>query len=254
MRDAIAQKYGISGRTIDEWTRRARNEGDLTRRPGSGVERSVYTDDFVKLLEELALTWEYHFSYAAIAERLKEETGQGSVGTVWEIMRAEKWQRITQVCRPTLTEDQRRARHEFAKLWWELNWHDPKVLIVHVDEKQFYAYRIGKVLYVPPGLEPPIQHVASKTQIPHVRTCAARLGTYFTDAQVMFIAAVGAPIPGFDGAVGIWPVGEHETVKNNSKYFSKGDKRFKSVNMTREIFINMLKTLIVPAVLKKAPK
>jgi len=70
----------------------------------------------------------------------------------------------------------------------------------------------------------------------------------------MFLAAVGAPIPGFDGAVGIWPVGEHEVAKRKSKYFAKGDKRFRSTTMNRNSFIDMVKTHVVPAVLAKAPK
>ena len=104
-----------------------------------------------------------------MAEALVREKGLGSVGSVWHIMQEEKWTRVKQVCRPTLTEEQRRARHAFAKKWHDLNWHDPKVAIIHVDEKQFYSARVGKVLYVPPGVAPPIQHLASKTQIPHVR-------------------------------------------------------------------------------------
>jgi hypothetical protein len=70
----------------------------------------------------------------------------------------------------------------------------------------------------------------------------------------MFGAAVGAPIPGFDGAVGIWPLGEYEIVKNNSKYFSKGDERFVPVNVNRNNFVETLKTKVVPSILAKAPK
>jgi hypothetical protein len=41
-RDAIAERYGIIGRTTDEWARRTNSEGDLTRHRASGAERSVY--------------------------------------------------------------------------------------------------------------------------------------------------------------------------------------------------------------------
>jgi len=129
-------------------------------------------------MEKVAAEWNYHFTYEVMAEKVKEVTGAGSVGTIWRIIREEEWARVRQVCRPTLTEEQMRARLVFAIMWCDLNWHDPTVLIVHIDEKMFYAFRTGKVLYVPPGVEPPIQHVSSKTQIPHVSsTCYAGLTT-----------------------------------------------------------------------------
>jgi len=48
---------------------------------------------------------------------------------------------------------------------------------VHIDEKNFYAFKTKKVLYMPPGVEPPAQEVQSKTKIP----------------SVMFLAAIGYP-------------------------------------------------------------
>ena len=71
--------------------------------------------------------------------------------------------------------------HEEARLQWvsdrdnksALFGHGTDVVHVHIDEKCFYALKLVKMLYYPPGVTPEPQRVTSKTQIPSVMFLAA---------------------------------------------------------------------------------
>jgi hypothetical protein len=48
-----------------------------------------------------------------------------------------------------------------------------KIVNVHIDEKCFYAFKLGRTLYLPPGVNADRLPVTSKTQIPNVMFLAA---------------------------------------------------------------------------------
>jgi hypothetical protein len=69
----------------------------------------------------------------------------------------------------------------------------------------------------------------------------------------MFFGAVAAPRwhLGFDGKIGLWHVGEEKVALKKSKFHDKGDVYWVNVNMDGDLFVNMVKTYLIPAVLSK---
>ena len=92
-----------------------------------------------------------------------------------------------------------------------------------------------KILYCPIGVEPPIQVVSHKSQIP----------------KVMFLAAIGQTTPAFHGNVGIWPVMKEHTPKRESARHPRVNGQLvpfmKCSTMDGELFEHMVETLYFPA-------
>jgi hypothetical protein len=109
-----------------------------------------------------------------------------------------------------------------------------------LDEKCFYAFDArGKIVYLPPGVDPKPMYALSKTQIP----------------WAMFLGIVGAPRldRGFDGKIGLFHVGEPKIAERNSKFHEKGEEYWVNINMDGDVFMSMVETQVIPAALKKCP-
>ena len=149
-----------------------------------------------------------------------------------------EYTKTRRVIPPFLTEDHKRERLKWAEEWVNFDFFDENIVVIHIDEKCFYAFsNRGKVSYLPPGVDPKPLYALSKTQIP----------------WVMFLGAVTTPRDdkNFDGKIGLWHVGEEKVAQRNSKFHEKDDVYIVNVNMDGDIFIAMMKERVIPAIIEK---
>ena len=86
-------------------------------------------------------------------------------------------------------------------------------------------------------MDPIPLYALSKTQIP----------------WVMFLGAEAAPRDefDFDGKVGLYHVGEEKVAQKRSKYHDRGEVYWVNINMDGDVFIDMMKDLVIPAIISK---
>lgn len=209
------------------------------RKPGSGAPQTISSDrDILDFFEEKAKEWDYVFTYEAMAVALKNEFHAGSTKAVKAIMDHLEYRKSRRIIRPFLTPEHMSERLEWAEEWADFNFFEDETVVVHIDEKCFYAFQVsGKVCYLPPGVDPKPFYALSKTQIP----------------WCMFLGAVAAPRLdlGFDGKIGLWHVGQEKIALKRSKFREKGEVYWVNVNMDGDLFVDMVKTHLIPAVLEK---
>lgn len=237
--NAIGEKYGVgNGRNVRFLAEKVEERGSLLRKEGSGRPSTVSNRiDIQEYFAAQAVEWEYCFTYEAMANALKNQFDVGSVSTVQAIMAHLEYRKARRVVRPFLTPD-----HILARLAWAQKWKDfdffTDTLVLHLDEKCFYAFDArGRVVYLPPGVDPKPMYALSKTQIP----------------WVMFLGVVGAPRPGFDGKVGLFHVGVPKIAERRSKYHEKGEEYWVNVNMDGDVFMAVVEDKVIPNVLSKCP-
>jgi transposase len=238
--DELAAKYGFkSGRTIRNLPQRLDERGTLSRKPGSGAPRIVSGNvDILEFFASKAVEWEYTFTYEAMVIALQEQFGVGSTTSVKNIMDHLEYTKKLRIIRPFLNLDHMKVRLDWANEWVQWNFFDENTVVVHIDEKCFYAFQTrGKVMYCPPGVDPEPFYALSKTQIP----------------WCMFLGAVAAPrlSQGFDGKIGLWHVGVEKEALRRSKFHERGEVYWVNVNMDGDFFVDMVKTLLIPAILEK---
>lgn len=109
---------------------------------------------------------------------------------------------------------------------------------VHVDEKWFNLYKASTKYYI-----------TANEQVPYRSSPNRR----YID-KVMFLAAVARPRydtskkQWFGGKIGIWPIVEYTQAKRSSANRPAGTMVMKNVNMTRAIYVELLKTEVFPAI------
>ncbi len=238
--DEIGERLGVgSGRNVRLLSDYVDERGTLVRKVGPGAPRTVSNrPDVLEFFESKAEEFDYLFTYEAMANVIQEKFGVGSTSTAKTIMDHLEHSKKRRVIRPFLTEEHQRERLAWAKKWAQFDFFDEDTVVVHIDEKCFYAFsNRGKVAYMPPGMDPDPLYALSKTQIP----------------WVMFLGAVAAPRDdkGFDGKIGLWHVGEEKVALRNSKFHDKGDVYYVNVNMDGELFMDMMRDQVIPAILEK---
>jgi transposase len=238
--EEIGERFGVgTGRNVRLLSEYADSRGTLVRKVGSGTPRSVSNrPDIINFFEEKAKSFEYVFTYEVMANAIKEKFGSGSTTSVKSIMDLLEYTKTRRVIRPFLTEEHKSERLEWAKEWMDFDYFDGETVVVHIDEKCFYAFsNRGKVSYLPPGVDPKPLYALSKTQIP----------------WVMFLGAVAAPREdkNFDGKIGLWHVGEEKVAQRKSKFHEKDDVYMVNVNMDGDCFIEMMKESVIPAIIEK---
>ena len=235
--EELASHYGITGGYLRSLAKKVGTRS-LTRKPGSGLEPSISTrKDIIEFMEAKAKEWDYEFAQRAMAGAVKAKFGVGCLSTIQKIMMNQEWKKSKKYIKPYLSEEHETARLEWAEEREDTDFFSSDKVVVHVDEKYFYAFRTGKVVYYPPGCEPSATTALSKTQIP----------------KVMFFGAVAPPNPGkkFDGRIGLWMVSETKTAQRASKYHAVGDVFEIPTMMNGELFVSMCKKLLIPAICKK---
>lgn len=230
----VASKYGLTAQSLRRYEKLAFETGDLARKPGSG-RPAIISEQVSSEMENIAADFEYDFTQEVMTIVVQQKLGIGSKGTVNKILNGEFWGKHRQRVHPFLTEEHIKARLEWARRFIGFDYENSKEVRIHIDEKNFYAFRAsGRVLYCPVGVEPPALYALSKTQIPYV----------------MFLGAVAAPRPlhGFDGKIGLWVVGEEYEAKRPSKFHEKGEVYLKPVTMDGDFFHNMVHHKLLPAI------
>lgn len=228
---------GQTSRNLRNLIEQSRREGTLLRKEGSGRPRSTFCEEVVEFIEKQAAEWLYQFTHEAMSVVVRGEFGVGSKETIQRILEEFEWGKVKQKLVPFLTPEHMRARYEHSLLWKDFPYSSSDKVVIHIDEKWFYAFRSGRTLYVPPGVEPPKLPALSSTQIP----------------KVMFLGAAGCPRPdrNFDGKIGLWMVGEEKTAQRKSKFHDKGDVFMVSSTMDGDFFFKMITESLLPSIKKK---
>lgn len=121
-------------------------------------------------------------------------------------------------------------------------YNDPRTMLIHCDEKWFYALSHSMKVYVPKGQQSPRFNVPSKSFIP----------------KVMFFAAIGRPIFNqqnevvFDGKVYFHCVKE-KTPYVRVPHSATSKMKTEYCSVTKERFISFMKTTVSKAVSKYNP-
>jgi hypothetical protein len=149
---------------------------------------------------------------------------------------------------PILSRDHKVWRTNFCldKTFWvagHRRWEVKKHLDeVHVDEKWFALMPDGEMVRVIPNADgsvtlPAPARAQHKNAIP----------------KTMFLAANARPRPeyGFDGKLGMWRVTELKEALRGSKNHERGDVYEVDVSITAEVYRNLLKTKVFPAIREK---
>lgn len=166
--DKIAQKFGIgTGRRLRQLAEIASKKGDLTHQPGQGAKMTVL-HEVNESMEVQAKEFGYAFTLEAMAAAVKADIGKGSKRTVMRAMANFLWKRRRQKIKPFLTLKHMADRLEWAKKWVSFNYAENKKVVIMIDEKWFYAFKEGRMLHLPDGVEPEHLFALSKTQIPKV--------------------------------------------------------------------------------------
>jgi hypothetical protein len=140
--------------------------------------------------------------------------------------------------KPPLTEHNRLQRVEYALS--KRNKDDTTQFadmmdVVHVDEKWFNCTERIQRGYLVEGEEPP------------ERVAGLHIG------KVMFLCAVARPRPGFNGKIGMWPIGEWVAARRNSRNRPAGTLEWKNVPVTKEIYKGLMIDEVLPAIMEKWP-
>lgn len=166
--DKIAIRYSIgSGRRLRQLVSTAEKTGDLTHQPGQGAKITVL-EEVNKSMEAQAKEFGYAFTLEAMAEAVRAEMGKGSKRTIMRAMKRFLWKRRRQKIKPFLTLKHMDDRLNWAKRWISFKYTENNTVVVMIDEKWFYAFKEGRMLHLPDGVEPEHLFALSKTQVPKV--------------------------------------------------------------------------------------
>ncbi|OWZ17317.1 hypothetical protein PHMEG_0008763 [Phytophthora megakarya] len=115
--------------------------------------------------------------------------------------------------------------------------------MIHINEKWFNMYKATNTFYLTANEASPYTSSPNKRYI----------------GNVMFLAAVARPRYDshrkchFDGKIGTWPIVEKSMALRTSVNRPKGAIVMKCVNMTRSVYVKMLKSMVLPAIRMKWP-
>jgi hypothetical protein len=167
--DNIAAKYKLgSGRNLRLLAARAKKTGDLSRTHGQGRKPTIL-EEVAQEMELQAINFHYHFSFNAMATKIKDSIGKGSKGTVYKAFKLKLWKRRRQRLLNLLSREHMAARLKFANRMVFHDYGNDDIIDIHIDEKWFYAFPGRKVmLYLPPNVEAPFLLKVSESHIPKV--------------------------------------------------------------------------------------
>ncbi|XP_071053291.1 uncharacterized protein [Onthophagus taurus] len=169
-----------------------------------------------------------------------------SLGTVHRILKEGVIKRVSSTLKPVLTDDNKKRRLEFALcMLQEPSLYLQEMLeLVHIDEKWFYITKTKTNCYFLP-----------EEETPH-RTCKSK--RFLT--KVMFLAAMARPRYNynkkseFNGKIGLWRIVTQKPAKQNSKNRVRGTLVTTCVEVTRQIYVNMITKKVIPAIKEMWPK
>jgi hypothetical protein len=156
--------------------------------------------------------------------------------------------RVTSTLRPFLTEENMTNRLKYALSFVKSKrdgalQFDPMYDRIHVDEKWFYMTKVKQTYYIWHDETAPLRSTKSKRFI----------------TKVLFLCAVARPRYDhhrkqmFDGKLGLWPVVTREPAKRTSVNRARGTLVTKPINVTADVYRDLLVNCVVPAIKEKFP-
>ncbi|XP_010238920.1 uncharacterized protein LOC100836274 [Brachypodium distachyon] len=170
--------------------------------------------------------------------------------TVWKRLKEGEFRRHSSDMKPTLTEDNLKARVAYALSNLEPASlpHDPTFKpafnVVHIDEKWYYRTKTRLKCYLGPNEPIPIRHCKNKGWIEKFMFLTAVSRPRFNSAGEMI----------FDGKVGVWPFVELVPAQRSSKRRGKGTLEIKSCPVDQSKSREFLITKVILAIKEKWPQ
>ncbi|ETV97336.1 hypothetical protein H310_09675 [Aphanomyces invadans] len=109
--------------------------------------------------------------------------------------------------------------------------------VVHLNEKWFYLTKLRRRFLVWHDETILPRYIQSKAHI----------------TKVIFLVAVARPRPGWDGKVGCWEIVERTTAARSSVNRPAGTVVLRCVNVTRDVYRDLLVNKVLPAIKEKWP-
>ena len=234
----IASRYSMSDKSLYRIAQKAMSGRTLARKvpvKGSKFRRPVIQHWLLAKCKE----WKGIFTIWQMTAAFRAHWGFGSVGGIHGTLTAMGWVLKHRHYLPLLEQ-----RHKEARLQWVRQllarvprWGSDEEVLIHVDEKWFFAQRLHQPVWVPPRTAVPMFSVVHRDHIP----------------KEMFLGAVALPIRrhNFDGMIGLYPVVKKIVAKRKSKNHDVGDEYDIADTMTADKFIEMLEEKVIPDALRK---
>jgi hypothetical protein len=233
---ALERGFGVSPGYISRVLRpKARNApaAGLIDKPRPG-RPTVMTAEAERAATKFAEAREWEVTYRDLADEMHESGFLFCPKTYMNWMRTTGWDtHHFKDNKPMLTAENQKSRLEFAKRHvknkW-LNW-------VDVDEKFFYTKKLAGKKKKPKNVEIKPQRVQHKSHVP----------------KVMLVSALGRPRRGrkgftHTGKIGTWRVAGSKVAQRKSKNHARGDSYMDDINMTADLYSEMMEELVFPAV------
>ena len=151
-RESVCRQAGVASRTLERWISKSK-AGTLRRKSGSGrqPERKL-TKGEIKRFENKVVKKKFAVTIRQMVLLLKQVTdGFGNLSLVQKILKNYNWKVCRLRTKPVLSREQMEARYEFAREHKNNPFGSRNRLWIDVDEKWFYAKKLGKRLYIPPS-------------------------------------------------------------------------------------------------------
>jgi len=244
----VAGRFGVTERTIQRiWKRAKENRetmGAYTASPqkkANSGRKPIYDDEELMLSLE-AVAGEKRGTMRSVANELGI-----SASTICRKVPEGIFRAHSSPLTPYLTEANKVGRFLYAlervrEVDGRLFFHDAYDE-VHVDEKWFNVTQMNKRMYLTPRENDPKRMVKHKSHI----------------MKVMFLAAAARPRFDddgnctFDGKIGIWPFVEKVQAQRSSVNRPRGTWETKPVNVTKDVYREMMLQKVVPAIREKWP-
>ena len=114
---------------------------------------------------------------------------------------------------------------------------------IHVDEKWFFLDELTMTYYLADGEQPKHRSVQHKSHIQKVMfLCAVARPKHDTHSNVQF-----------SGKIGIWPFVKVVAAQRSSRHRARGTMEIKPVNVTKEVYLDMMLQKVLPAIKANCP-
>jgi hypothetical protein len=159
---------------------------------------------------------------------------------VQQALKKEIFRPHTNTIKPSLQDHHKLARIDFALSMRDeddRSVYQDMMDVIHLDEKWFYIDKKTIKVYLGLDEEPPERSAPNGNAL----------------RKVMFLCAVARPRPGFDGKIGIWPIGSFAPAQRGSRNRPAGTLVWRNQKVTRDVYRQLLTDEVLPAIAEKWP-
>ena len=221
----------------------------MRRKFGSGRHKTVNFEAVEKWFVELSDSLNGIWTVLEMVEKMKEEWGFGSHGSVMTLINRLNFRSVVRRLRPLLTEENREKRRR----WSQLNvmedepFGDKDCVFVHVDEKWFYGVNAVKRTWKRAKRDG--EENSDESGDDEIKKNSIAVGSKRFLNKIMFLAAVAVlrPEHHFDGMIGFYGLVKHIAAKRASNNRPRGARTIKLVNMDKKNFVLLMKRVIKDA-------